>query len=101
MHEKRARYNQEVRSHDAITVQGNSLPRRSADGKNYTGDHKRVWVKRAQHKSVEGLDGSSAARTSAEGVIQNTEAKDIDGVQLQKTGPEFSCTFENRETRNI
>jgi hypothetical protein len=90
MHEKRARFNHEIRSRDAIVVQRNQSPRHSAGGKNYTGDQKRVWVKRAQHKSVEALGGSSAARTSAEGIMQNTEAKDGDGVQLQKTGPE-SC----------
>ena len=44
LHEKRARFNQEARSYDAITVQENRTQVQGADGKNYKGSRKLAWV---------------------------------------------------------
>jgi hypothetical protein len=106
MHEKRARYNQEVRSHDAIDVQGNSSPNRGAGGKNYNGDGKCVWVKRVESKPVQNLDGSIAAnalkvdeRQGAEGTVQNTETNNVDGGQLQQTRSDAGDDLKLGETK--
>ena len=60
MHEKRARLNEEARSHNAIEIRGSRSPIRNADGKNNKGGHKSVWVpvERAENKAAKNSDDS-------------------------------------------
>jgi hypothetical protein len=101
MHEKRARFNHDVRSRDAIVVQGNSSSRRGAGGKNYDGDHcKPVWVKRAELKPVENSNALKVGEEQgAQGDVPNTETSDDDDAQLLETGSEASCVLKHRSPK--
>jgi hypothetical protein len=89
MHDKRARLNPEVRSHDAIIVQGRQSPRHRAYGKNYMGDHNRMWVKRAESKYAESSENLNDAHSlrlgehqSAENIIANPKTNGVEGVNF-------------------
>jgi hypothetical protein len=89
-HEKRARFNPNVRSNDAIVIRGNDeeqvrvtgpRKRNYANGKNYIGDCKRIWVKRVELNLAESLDDidgvhglKPAGHRIAKDVVNNTEA---------------------------
>ena len=63
VHEKRARFNEEARSHNAIEIRGGRSPVCSADRNNYKGDYKCVWmpVKRADTKTGKNVDDLDTA----------------------------------------
>jgi hypothetical protein len=91
MHEKKARFNHEFRSCDAVVIQRNQSPRPDTNGKNYEGGSKRIWtpVRRIKPKPVQNPDDLNAGNTlkvgeyqSAEDTIQNTKTSDVDGAQL-------------------
>ena len=97
MHEKRARFNQEARSHDAIVARGNRLPVHRADDQNYRGDRQRVWVpvKRAESKSVssEDLDAAHGPKLgkhqSAKGVVNGMETSRVDELGSGQIGSDL------------
>jgi hypothetical protein len=86
-HAERARFNQKARSHDAAVIRGNRLSVGSADGKNYKGNQKFVWVpvKHAEPKSVESSVDLNVAHSlkraehqTAECVVSNPETHEFD-----------------------
>jgi hypothetical protein len=85
LHEKKARFSQKTRSRDAIAIRSDDEKpfsrtstqrgRHYADGKNYKGDHKRMWapVKRVEPKSVECSEDSNVAHSLRLGEHQSAE----------------------------
>src|SRR4051812_43161727 len=61
IHEKRPRFNEEARSHDVIVIRGGQSPAHKADGRNYKGGQKRVWVpvKRTEAKPAASSEDSN------------------------------------------
>jgi hypothetical protein len=67
LHEKRARFSQETRLHDAIVIQGSRSEVHYADGKSNKGSRKLMWV---PVRRVKALDGFNVAQDLKLGKLQ-------------------------------
>ena len=97
LHEKRARFNEEARSRDALFIRRNRSSVHNGDGIIHKGDRNLTWmlVQHTEVETVENSDDSVASHglklvegQSTEGVKNSTEAKNTDGVGsglVQKT----------------
>jgi hypothetical protein len=105
MPEKRARFNREGRLRDAdIVVQKNQPPRHGANGKEYKGDCKRVWVpvKRTESKSASSKDLDAADDSKLgehrpdDGVAVNLETSNV--VGQASNDKEARCVLKPEDT---
>jgi hypothetical protein len=81
LHEKRARFSQEARLHDAIVIQGSRLEVHYADGKSNKGSRKLMWVPVRRVKAPDGFNVAQDLKLGelqpAVGVLNNPEPSSI------------------------